>query len=187
MADNHAEEKGPVRSRRNRSRKERVQKKLGKLFNQLGEEQVQREEAEVGSREWRERLRAAEERVCELEHDLAKAKEESELKGLEVHALRSLRQQTPLLPRESVPEDRVCRVKPRVVAPSAGGASRRMNARAHGNVFGRLGPAPLPLIPAEEWDEEFGIRRSPPLPAFTAEREAERAQRPPIDWGAFRT
>ena len=55
MVDDETQEKGPVRLRRNRSRKERVQKKLGKLFNQLGEEQIQREEAEVGGNEWRER------------------------------------------------------------------------------------------------------------------------------------
>ena len=194
MADNETQEKSSVRLRRNRSRKERVQRKLGELFNRLGEEQIQREEAEVERNEWKARLKAAEERIRELERDLAKAKEENALRGVEVSALRSIRLRPPLLPRESVPGERVGEVKPRVVATPAASALARMDVRAKASVLERLGPPPRPLISMEEWendsvswDDEFEMRRSPPLPAFTPEREAERSRRTPIDWEAFRT
>ena len=90
----------------------------------------------------RERLRAAEERIRELEHDLAKAKEENVLREMKVSVLRSLWLRPPLLPRESVPEGRVGEVKPRVVAPPSASTSGRMNVCTSGNVLGRLGPPP---------------------------------------------
>lgn len=46
----------------------------------------------------------------------------------------------------------MCRVYMREVTPPAMDVFRGMDALASGSVFEQLGPAPLPLIPADECD-----------------------------------